>query len=238
MNQAYNIVNSKLTLTNFNKRRIYKKIIYFLFVKIVWLCIVFGTLFLTLIIFHSALRDQNNLFNTISLGAVFATLSSTGISISSLVCSNTFEEFSTCLDTLRNELTEQNMNIKWLFLKRNTTIHLKEKKFITYTVYNPQIEFEIGINRLKIEIPTQKRDFHELKFLRNIVKMRYNKKNYIAYLSKLSGSFTESGLFVWECIYHILYCAFVYKVHRNLIKLDLILFICGILITFLYPVIS
>lgn len=238
MDRAYNVINSKLTLTNFNKRRVYKKIVFFLLEKITWLCITLGILFLTLLIFHSALRDQSNLFNTISLGAVFATLSSTGISISSLVCSNAFEEFSTCLDALRNELTNQNMNIKWLFLKRNTTIHLKDKKFITYTVYNPQIEFEIGIKLLKIEIPTQKRDFHELKFLKNIIKMKYNKKNYIAYLSKLSENITESGLLVWECIYHILYCAFVYKVHRNLIKLDLLLFISGILITFLYPVIS
>lgn len=238
MIQAYNVINSKLILTNFDKPRVCKKFVHFLFNKIIWFCIAVVILFLTLLIFYSALREQESLLNAISLGAVFATLSSTGISISSLICSNSYEEFSTCLNTLRNELTEQNINIKWIFLKRNTTIHLDNKKFITYAVYNPRIEFEIGIYKLTVEIPTQKRDFRELKFLWNIVKMKLCKKNYITYLSKLSDTIIESGLLVWECIYHILYCAFIYKVHRNLMKIYFLLFICGILITFLYPIIS
>lgn len=237
MNQAYNVINSKLTLTNFNKRKIYKNIAYFLFNAVIWLVAMIAIIFLTLFVFASALCEQKSLFNAISLGAVFATLSSAGISISSLICSNAYEEFGISLDSLRNELTGQNITIKWIFLKRNTTIHLDNKDSITYAIYNPQIKFEIGVYKLTIDIPTQKRDFRELKCLWNTIKMKLLKKNYIIYLSKLSDTIMESGLLVWECVYHILYCALIYKVHRNLIKIYLLFFMSGLLVTFLYPII-
>lgn len=233
MNRAYSVVNGSLLVDSVKNPG--NRLIISLCKKLVWLLIAFMIFSITWLIFDTALSSDPNIFNTISLGAVFATLGSTMVSISSLACNKNYEEFLACLSVLKDDLASENIDIKWTFLKKKEKIKKCNKLYITYQTTNPKIVFEMGNVNLPIEFPTQKRSFYELEILKSIVNMKISKKIYISYIISNCNSFMESGIYVWDCVYHILCCAFRYKIHKTIILLSVMIFISGLLITILYP---
>lgn len=183
------------------------------------------------------LYPDSNLFNAVSLGAVFATLGSTLVSISSLLCNRYYEEFTTCIDILKNELLHQKVDFNWIFLKKQGVVRKSQNEYITYHADNPKVVFEIGSVNLSIEIPVEKKDFSEPELLKKIVLMRVTRRTYLIYLSNYADSIMESGLYIWECTYHILCSALLYRLYRDIIVTGAILFVSGLMATFLYPII-
>lgn len=235
MKQAYSITNSKLLVTNL-KHRIKRPKLFWI-QKILW-CVYAVTIFiLTDYVFYMVLYPQENLFDTISLGAVFATLGSTLVSIASLLCNKYYDEFISCLDTFKNELSVQDIKLNWLFLKKQEVIKKSKNEYVSYQASNPKVIFQLGAVNISIEVPVQKKDFYELGLLKKILKMKISKKIYVTYLLNYTDSVMESGLYIWECIYHILCNALSYKIYRDLIINGTIFFVSGLIITFLYPII-
>jgi len=192
---------------------------------------------MTGIIFYMVLYPRENLFDIISLGAVFATLGSTLVSIASLLCTKYYDEFSSCINTFKNELLAQNINLNWLFLKRQEVIKKSKGEYVSYQASNPKVIFQLGAVNLSVEVPVQKKDFYGPKLLQKALQMKISKKIYVAYLLNYTDTVMESGLYIWECIYHILCSALSYKFYRNLIITGTIFFVSGLLVTFLYPII-
>lgn len=235
MKQAYSIINSKLLVTNLGHR--IKKTKLFWIQKILW-CVYAVTIFiLTVFVFCVVLYPQKNLFDTISLGAVFATFGSTLVSIASLLCNKYYDDFISCRDTFINELTVQNIKLNWLFLKKHEVIKKSKNEYVSYQASNPKVIFHLGAVNLSIEVPIQKKDFYELELFQRILKMKVSKKIYVMYLLNYADSVMESGLYIWECIYNILCNALSYRFYRDLIITGTIFFISGLIITFLYPII-
>lgn len=234
MKRAYSVINSEFLVTNMNQSL--KRPTLFWIKKIAWLCLSIIILGGTYSIFHVTLYAQGELFDVISMGAVFATLGSTMVSIASLLCNRYYEEFTSCINTLKDELLSQNITLNWLFLKRHEVIQKSPKEYVTYQSTNPKIVFEIGSTDLLVEIPVQKKDFYELELLKKIFQMKIAKHAYTAYLLDYADSIMESGLYMWECTYHILISAFLYKCYRNLIIIGTIFFISGLIATFSYAV--
>ena len=235
MKQAYSLINSKLLVTNLN--HCIKRPKLFWIQKILWFLYAVIIFVLTGFVFYKVLYPQENLFDTISLGAVFATLGSTLVSIASLICNKYYDEFTSCLDTFKNELSAQDIKLNWLFLKKHEVIKKSKNEYVLYQASNPKVIFQLGAVNLSIEVPVQKKDFYELGLLKKILKMKVSKKIYITYLLNYTDSVMESGLYIWECLYHILCNALSYKFHRDLIITGTIFFVSGLIITFLYPMI-
>ncbi len=235
MKQAYSIVNSKLLITNLN--HCIKRPKLFWTKKFLW-CIYAVTIFvLTGFVFYMVLYPQKNLFDTISLGAVFATLGSTLVSIASLLCNKYYDEFISCRDIFKSELSTQEIKLTWIFLKKQEVIRKSKNEYVSYQASNPKVIFQLGVMNLSIEVPVQKKDFYELGLLKKILKMKISKKIYVTYLLNYTDSVMESGLYIWECIYHILCNALFYILYRDLIITGTIFFVSGLIITFLYPII-
>lgn len=235
MKQAYSVFNSKLLVTNI-KQRTRKPKMFWLY-KILYCILIIAILAFTFFTFYAVLDSEEGLFNIVSLGAVFATLGSTLVSVASLLCSRYYEEFHNCMDTLQHELLTQNIDLSWPFLKSREIFRTSEDEYMMYQILNPKVCFEIGAINLSIEIPAQKKDFYEPELLKNILRMKICKKTYIAYLINHSESIMESGLYIWECMYHIQCSAFLYKICRNFIVAGTVFFISGLIATFLYPII-
>lgn len=233
MDRAYNVVNGILLVDNLKNRD--NQLLVSLCRKVLWLLTAFVIFSVTWFIFVIALFPDGDIFNTLSLGAVFATLGSTMVSISSLVCNKNYEEFLSCLNILKDNLASESIDVKWTFLKKKEVIKKCSNSYTTYHTTNPKIVFEMGSVSLPIEFPTQKRNFYELEILKSIIKMKLGKKIYISYIVTNCNSFMESGIYVWECVYHILCCAFRYKIHKTIIVLSVMIFISGLLATVLYP---
>ncbi|EOS72700.1 hypothetical protein C819_04049 [Lachnospiraceae bacterium 10-1] len=235
MKQAYYIINSKLLVTNIN-HHINKPLLFWIR-KILWFFFVITIFICTGLIFYVILYSDNNLFNVISLGAVFATFGSTLVSIASLLCNRYYEEFNSCINIFKNELLTQEINFNWIFLKKQGVVRKSQNEYIIYHADNPKVVFEIGSVNLSIEIPVEKKDFYELALLKKIFKMKIAKQTYLVYLLNYADSIMESGLYIWECTYHILCSAFFYKIYRNFIITGVMFFISGLVAVFLYPVI-
>lgn len=232
MKRAYSIINGNFLVTNINQN--IKKPSLFWIKKIIWLFLIVVIFGITYFTFYAALYPNGNLFDVISLGAVFATLGSTMVSIASLLCNRYYEECISCINTLREALIDQKIAPKWLFLKRREVIKIAKGEYITYQSTNPKVIFEIGVVNLSIEIPIQKKDFYELELLKEIFHMKVTKRIYTTYLLSHAESVMESGLYMWECTYHILSSALLYKFYRNIIIVGTIFFISGLIAIFSY----
>ncbi len=235
MKQAYDIINSNLLITNINYR--IKKPLSFWISKILWSLFLIIIFICTGFIFHIVLYPDANVFNVVSLGSVFATLGSTLVSIASLLCNKYYEEFSRCINIFQEELLKQNINFKWIFLKKQEVFRIAQNEYITYYAKNLKVVFYIGSVNLCIEIPNEKKDFSEIGLLIKILQMKITRRKYLIYLSEHFNSIMESGLYIWECTYYILCSAFYYKLFLNFVITGAIFFVSGVIATFLYPVI-
>ena len=237
MKQTYMITNGQTLVTNIAKKH-YFKLYFKKFMK--FLIDVVVCLFIAMImffIFDKTLSSDNRLFNSLSLGAVFATLGSSLVSIATLMCSRYFEEFNMCITTLRDELATVGISTNWVFFKREQTIKTLHNGYVTYQVSNPKVTFLLGNTKLPITIPTQKKDFYELDILKNLIQMKLSKKIYVEYTLESTNSFIDSGIAMWDCIYNILWCASGYKRFRALIILGVVICVCGVICAFLFPII-
>lgn len=233
MKQAYYIINSKLLVTNIN--HCIKKPLSFWMRKMIWFILGTAVFICTGLVFYAILYTDKNLFNVVSLGAVFATFGSTLVSIASLLCNRYYEEFSNCINIFKNELLTQEINFNWIFLKKQGIVRKSQNEYITYHADNPKVVFKIGNVNLSIEIPVEKKDFYELALLKKIFQMKITKQAYLIYLLNYADSIMEAGLYMWECTYHILCGAFFYRIYRDCIILGAIFFTSGLIATFLYP---
>ncbi len=235
MKKFYSLKNNSIILTNFHKKKRIHNILSLLFKGLIWISISIVIFMVIEYIFWYILYPKRDLYDAISLGAVFATIASTVISIATLLCNRSYEDFYDCLNILKNELLSKTMDINWSFLKKGNFFIKTHNETLSGMLETSKIVFEIYYTKLEINIPTQKKDFYEWKLLKNIIKMLIFQKMYLSYLIENSNQILESGIYVWECVYHMLCYALYYRIWRLLIVLGIILFFCGVFSIFTYP---
>lgn len=184
-------------------------------------------------VFSSTLSNDNY-YETISLGAVFATIGSSMISITSLACGYSFEEYKKANEVLfsyDNELKDRNT---WNFIENNKTLLKSVKHIITYRKFFTEIVFELGISNLPIPIATNKKELIFWKLLKSYIKMKTTEKLYFERLEQNGTSLEKDGLFVWECTTYMLKNALLYKLSLSLTTLGSMIFIAGLIAIFIH----
>lgn len=194
---------------------------------------IFGiVLWFTDYIFSSILstRDYYEIF---SLGAVFATIGSSLISITSLSCNHFFEEYKKAKEILLS----YNNNLKtvntWDFVQDNKVLLNSVKHNITYKKIPTEVVFEFGVSTLPVFIPTNKKELIYWRLIINLIKMRITEKLYFKRLEQNSTSLEEGGLFVWECTTYMLKSALLYKISLSLTILGGMFYIAGLIAIFI-----
>lgn len=106
----------------------------------------------------SATISTENYYEIISLGAVFATIGSSVISITSLSCGYYFEEYKKANEILLSYDNESKNTNTWNFIEDNKVILKSAKHTIAYKKFFSEIVFEFGMSTLPIPIATNKKE--------------------------------------------------------------------------------
>ncbi len=175
-----------------------------------------------------------NYYEVISLGAVFATIGSSLISITSLSSSYFFEEYKKTHEILLS----YNNNVKtanaWNFIQNSKILIKSSKHIIAYKRIPLEIVFEFGTSNLSVVIPSSKKELTVLKLISSFIKMKISEKIYFERLAQNSSSLEKSGLFVWECTVYMLKTALLYKIFVFLTILGGMFFLSGLIAIFIY----
>lgn len=183
-------------------------------------------------VFSSTL-STDNYYEIISLGAVFATIGSSLISITSLSCGYFFEEYKKASEILLSYNSKpQNINA-WNFVESQKTILRSVKHTITYQNFPPEVVFEFGISVLPITIATNKKELILGKLIKNYIKMKTSEKLYFERLAQNKTSLERNSLFVWECTIYMIKSALFYKFSFFLTTLGSMFFIAGLIAIFI-----
>lgn len=226
--KMYYVENSKIIISDCKNKK--NKRLIFIICNLIMAYIIFT---FTIFIFEN-LQLNNDKYTIISVGAIFATLGSTMVSISSLICSRFYNEFVLGLKTLKNEFLTDKIDDRWNFINDSDTI-IKNEKGRLYYFWDPvKIIFTIGTITLKIIIPTHKNDFNDLELLKNLIKMTILKKTFVQVAYNNSDYISESGIYAWECLYSTLRYALLYKINYYFVIAGIYFFISGIIATLLY----
>lgn len=201
-------------------------------VCIIWFVLTFVLIFMFTEHVFACSLSVINYYEVISLGAVFATIGSSLISITSLSSSYFFEEYK----KTKENLLSYNDNVKtanaWNFIQNSKILLKSSKHIIAYKKIPLEIVFEFGTNNLAVIIPSSKKEVNILKLISSFVKMKISEKLYFEMLTQNSCSLEKSGLFVWECTVYMLKTALLYKIFIFLTILGGMFFLSGLLAIF------
>ena len=142
MAKTYHFKEGYIQISNLHNKKYH---IYNIFCFVFLLSIFLIVFLFTDYVFSSTLSTESY-YEIISLGAVFATIGSSIISITSLACNYFFEEYKKARETLlsfNNELRETD---NWNFIEDNKAILKSVKNTITYQTFFPEVVFEFGGN--------------------------------------------------------------------------------------------
>lgn len=181
----------------------------------------------------SSTVSTDNYYEIISLGAVFATIGSSVISITSLACGYYFDEFKKTNAILLTYNSDSKNTNTWNFFEDNKTILKSAKHTITYQKFFPEVVFEFGISSLPIPIPSNKKELIFWRVIKSYIKMKTTEKLYFERLEQNRISPERDSLFVWECTTYMLRNALLYKFSLFLTTLGSMFFIAGLFAIFI-----
>lgn len=192
-----------------------------------------GVLWFTDYIFLSTLSIRDS-YAVISLGAVFATIGSSMISITSLSSGYFFDEYAKAMEILFSFDTNIKTVDTWNFIQDNKVLLRSFKHSIAYKKIPIEVVFEFGVSNLSVTIPTNKKELIFWRLIINLIKMKITESLYFKRLEHNSTSLEDSGLFVWECTTYMLRSAFLYKIFLFLTTLGGMFFIAGLVTIFIH----
>ena len=182
----------------------------------------------------SSVLCAKDFYEVISLGAVFATIGSSLISIASLSCNYYYGEYQQAKEILFASYSNQTTEDVWNFVSDVKVLLKNARHTISYNTFLPEIVFEFGISTLSISIPTNKKALKFGQLIRNIIEMKIFQKLYFKNLEQNCTSLEEGGIFVWECTMYLLKNAFLYKFYLCFTILGGMFFIAGLIAVFIH----
>lgn len=168
---------------------------------------------------------------TISLGAVFATLGSALVAVLSLVCNEQYEQFMDNVRILETSLFKKEKWERWPFVKRIQKSKISSGEYYYYILYNPSIIFVNDQWKLEVLLPSGKNDFRELPVYRTLFRLIVNKKKYNLIL--LNQNELQDKL-IWECLTKIYLNILIYQWSKMIVWIGSCFIFSSILFSFFY----
>lgn len=195
---------------------------------VVLLLLVFAMiLILTDIVFAISLSTMAY-YEVVSLGAVFATIGSSLISITSLSSNYFFDEYKKAQEILLSYDNNMKTSNTWNFIQDSKLLLKNSEHIILYKKIPLEVVFEFGVNNLSIIIPSNKKELTIKRLIPGFVKMKISEKLYFNRLANNSSSLEHDGLYVWECTVYMLKSALLYKSFLSLTILGGMFFLSGL----------
>ncbi len=186
--------------------------------------------FITYIIYNDCIVKLD-LEHTISLGAVFATLGSSLVTVLSLTCSEQYSQFVDNIKILETSLFNKDQWMRWPFVKRIQKIKITKGEYYYYILDNPIITFKDDQWKIEVLLPSGKYDFRELPVYQTIFKLILNKKKYYSILLT-QGKMNDK--LIWECITKIYINIFLYRCSQIIIWIGACFIFSSIFFSFFY----
>lgn len=186
--------------------------------------------FVTWIIYKKCIIELK-LDQTISLGAVFATLGSAMVSVLSLVCNEQYEQFMDNVRILEISLFKKEKWERWPFVKRMQKIKISSGEYYYYILYNPSIIFISEKWKLEISLPSGKNDFRELPVYRALFRLIRNKKKYNLMLVNQNEM---KDKLIWECLTRIYVNILIYQWSKMIVWIGSCFIFSSIFFSFFY----
>lgn len=229
MSKTYHFREGYIQISNQTKKKNHiHNILYLVFLTLTFL----NVLLFTDHVFSSTISAENY-YEIISLGAVFATIGSSIISITSLACGYFFDEYKKANEILLSYNSESKNTNTWNFIEDNKVILKSVKHTIAYQKFSTEVVFEFGISTLSISIATNKKELIFWKLVKSYIKMKTTEKLYFERLEQNRTPLGKDSLFVWECTAYMLRNALLYKFTLSLTTLGSMFFIAGLIAIFI-----
>ncbi|MCQ2485798.1 MAG: hypothetical protein MJ168_10770 [Clostridia bacterium] len=231
MQYSYKVVNGKLLLTE--KRPVYyRRIICEKAAEVIAYFFIIAISFFLILFAFDNLITALTIENAISVGAVFSTIGSSIVSISSILCNKQDVLFENNINVLQKDLINFYWK-RWTFLNRVTKSNLGKGKY--QVIENPYIEFEFSTKKLKVNIPSSKSDYDELPVVITFLKLLFYKKSYRNSLIKLNNEDALQEILVWNCISSVYKNILTYKIGKLFVWFGCCLVFFSILFSLFYP---
>jgi len=212
----------------------FKNLLHKMFMAVLYTALFIGTCFVTWIIYKKCIVHMD-LENTISLGAVFATLGSSLVAVSSLVCNEQYSQFMDNARILEEKLFNQGKWQRWPFVKRLQKNKVARGEYFYYILHNPSVIFMGSHWELKISLPSGKYDFRELPVYLTILKLIWYKKKFVAMVFDQQKM---DDLLVWQCLMRLYYNILLYRWNQIVIWTGSCFIFSSIFFSFFYIQIS
>lgn len=232
MEKTYQLEQGEIRLIHSSRR--YKLEFRNLLRKIVlislYLTLFAGTCIVTSIVYKKSIV-QMSLEHTISLGAVFATLGSSLVAVSSLACGEQYSQFTDNTRILEKKLFNKEKWERWPFVQRVQKNKIAPGEYLYYELYNPCVIFKVGCRELRILLPSGKHDFRELPVYRVVFKLAWYKKKYAAMLMSQDR---VKDILVWNCLTQIYHNILKYRWNQIIIWIGSYFIFSSIFFSFFY----
>jgi hypothetical protein len=144
--------------------------------------------------------EETIIANTITLGAIFATLGSVIVSVFTLYCSEQYNQFSDNSKILYEKLIGSTNWERWPFVKRISRYKIDKKQYESHILENPSIVFFGSVWSITIPLPASKADFYELPIYRLLFQLKRNRIIYRRILSLHQPPDALKELLLWDCL--------------------------------------
>lgn len=194
------------------------------------LLLLIGVCFITWIVYRNCIV-QLDLEHTISLGAVFATLGSSLVAVSSLVCNEQYSQFMDNIRILEESLFKKNKWERWPFVKRVQKNKIAHGEYLYYILYNPSIIFRGEQWELKVLLPSGKYDFRELSVYRTIFQLTWYMKKYSIVLLNQNK---VKDILIWRCLTKAYLNILLYRWNQSIVWIGSYFIFSSVFFSFFY----
>jgi hypothetical protein len=202
--------------------------------RIAYYLMVFSLTYIVVWAVYKSCINEPLLERTITLGAIFATLGASIVSIISLFCKEQYSQFNDNVRILQSRLIESEIWERWPFVKRVVRRKIVKGSYEYKLLNNPCIVFTISSWRLTAPLPASKSDFFDLPICRTLFLLIYNSSRYYNLFSKHVHDDAQHEILVWDCLVAVYKNIMLYKLGYTIILFGINLVFISIAFSFFY----
>jgi hypothetical protein len=171
---------------------------------------------------------------TIALGAVFATLGSSIVSVFSILCKEQYNQFYENIKVFQTQLIGCDIWERWPFVKRISKRRGANGESEYQILSNPYLVFQCFGLETHIDLPSSKTDFHELPILYVYLTLKKRRLTYRKYLALSPDSTVVRDILLWDCITELYGNILKYRIGQYAIWLGSSFVLSSIIFAFFY----
>lgn len=171
---------------------------------------------------------------SITLGAMFSTLGSSLISITSIFIKQCKNNIELNINTLQEDQLERETKWnRWPFVDRVSKHNVCSKKKEYYIYVNPSIKF--SNLKKEISIPLSTKDFNELKIIRSYFSLKVKRNSYRKVLAFQPNNNYLKDILIWDCLKDVYKNIIYFKANKMISHIGWSIVISSITLSFFYP---